>query len=152
MSPLSSLVAAGLVAACLVAAMPCAHAGPASDAVARFYADAGTELTPEMRRFFTEPALGVLGAHDAALRAGGRGCIGFGLAVEAKGYDRGELSRSLELRESVQGGEAIVMAYYRLAGRKHAVEWTLRRQGRAWLVADVMSLQGGWRLSDIACG
>lgn len=148
MTSLPPLVAA----ACLVAAAPLAHAGPASDAVARFYANAGTELKPEMRRFFTVPALGVLGAHDAALEAGGPGCIGFGLAVEAPGHDRDELARSLELRESVQGGEAIVMAYYRLAGQKHAVEWTLARQGRAWLVADVMSLNGGWRLSDIVCG
>jgi hypothetical protein len=102
--------------ACLLALAPCAHAGPASDAVARFYANPGAELKPEMRRFFTDPARGVLDANDAALKAGRPGCIDFGLAVEAKRYDRDELSRSLELRESVQGGEAIVMAYYRVGG------------------------------------
>ncbi len=139
-------------AACLIALAPSAHAGPASDAVARFYANAGTELKPEMRRFFTDPARGVLDANDAALKAGRPDCIQFGLAVEAERHDRDELSRSLELRESVQGGDAIVMVYYRVGGQKQAVEWTLQRQGRAWLVADIMSLYGGWRLSDIPCG
>lgn len=68
------------------------------------------------------------------------------------GHDAAELKRTLELRESVQGDGAIVMAYFHQSGERRAIEWTLSRQGRSWLVADVMSLQGGWRLSDLPCG
>ena len=148
----SCLRGSAAVFALLCILAPAANAGPASDAVARFYANPGAEARPEMRRYFTDPARSVLALNDEAVKAGNKaGCIGHGLAVEDGRFDRGELSRTLELRENVQGSGAIVMAYYRVGGKKQAVEWTLEREGRSWLVADVMSLYGGWRLSDISC-
>lgn len=138
-----------LLAAVACLALPsAAQAGPAADAVARFYANPGTEMKPEMRRYFTDPARGVLDRDEAT----GAGCVPAGFAVDVPGHDAAELKRTLELRESVQGDGAIVMAYFRQSGERRAIEWTLSRQGRSWLVADVMSLQGGWRLSDLPCG
>lgn len=136
-----------LVAAALLVAPASAQAGPASDAVARFYASIGKELSPEMRRHFTAAARDLLDRNEAA------DCIMPGmLVVDAGKHDAAELKRTLELRESVQGDGAIVMAHFRQGGERRVLEWTLERNGKAWLVADVMSLYGDWRLSELSCG
>lgn len=135
-----------LVALAFLLVPAVAQAGPASDAVARFYAHVGKELSPEMRRHFTAAARALLDRNQSA------GCVTPGMiVVDAGKYDTVELKRTLELRESVQGDSAIVMAHFRQGGERRALEWTLEHEGKAWLVADVMSLYGDWRLSELSC-
>ena len=124
-----------------------AFAGPASEAVRFFYTSIGAEFDPQNRDRFVDPARALLEANDT----GDDRCVDFGIAVDGQDYDEAEILRTLDLRESVQGDGAIVMAHFTLFGEKRSIEWTLEREGRAWKVADVMSLQGGWRLSDFEC-
>lgn len=129
-----------------------AFAGPASDAVRWFYENVGKEAEPESRARFTGAARAYLDANDRAWEEREEVCLDFGMTIDAQDYDEAEIARSLELTESVQGDGAIVMAKFSNFGQRQTLEWTLERDGRMWLVADIMSLQGGWRLSEFSCG
>lgn len=139
-----------IIVALGLAALP-AHAGEASDAVRWFYDNVGAESEPENRHRFTGAARDYLDANDRVWAEREEVCLDFGLTVDAQDYDEGEIARTLELRESVQNDEAIVMARFSMFGEPRTLEWTLFRDGRMWQVADIMSLQGGWRLSEFEC-
>ena len=112
----------------------------------------GYEAAEENRDRFTGAAKAYLDANDLAWAENEEACLDFGLTVDAQDYDEAEIARTLQLKESVQGDGAIVMADFTMFGVKRTLEWTLEREGRSWLVADIMSLTGGWRLSEFSCG
>lgn len=140
-----------LAAAVLFASALSAQAGPAADAVASFYKDPDTAFEPLQRDRFVDPARSLLDANDRLWEEQQEACLGFNFVVDGEDWDGDEIVRSLELSESVQGEGAIVMARFSSFGESRTLEWTLERAGRAWRVADIMSLQGGWRLSELTC-
>lgn len=138
-------------AAVLFATAVSAQAGPAADAVASFYKNPDAAFEPSERDRFVDPARALLDANDRLWEEQQEACIGFSFVVDGQDWDGDEIARTLALSESVQGDGAIVMARFSNFGETRTLEWTLERTGRAWRVADVMSLQGGWRLSDLTC-
>lgn len=140
-----------LLAASFLLPAQAAVAGPASEAVAEIYRDLGSEFDPQERDRFTGPARAVLDANDEVAERDGYPCVDFSFAIDAQDFDDDELDRTLELRESVSGDGALVTARFSLFGQPRTIEWTLEREGGAWLVADVMSPEGGWRLGEFSC-
>lgn len=141
-----------LAAAVLFASILSAHAGPASDAVASFYKNPDAAFDPAERNRFVDPAKALLDANDRLWEEQQEACLGFSIVIGGQDWDDAEIAGSLELTESVQGDGAIVMARFSNFGEIRTLEWTLERSGRIWRVADIMSLQGDWRLSDLTCG
>lgn len=141
-----------LAAAVLLASALPALSGPASDAVAYFYETPDTAFDEAERGRFVDPARALLDANDRLWEEQQEACIGFSFVIDGQDWDDEEIARTLELTESVQGEGAIVMARFSNFGETRTLEWTLERDGRTWRVADVMSLEGNWRLSDLSCG
>jgi len=129
-----------------------AAAGPAADIVKQFYTDnIGMESSGGMRHLYTEPALSQFAGNDKAGDAGEMGCIDVGLAVSAQDFDEDEIRRSLKLTEKVEGDRATVVARFRNFRQPTAIEWSLRRIGGKWLIADIANPAEGWRFSEFDC-
>ena len=141
-----------LAAAVLFASAFSVQAGPASDAVASFYENPDSAFDADERDRFVDPARALLDANDRLWEEQQEACIGFSFVIDGQDWDDDEIASTLELTESVQGDGAIVMARFSNFGETRTLEWTLERSGRAWRVADIMSLQGDWRLSELTCG
>lgn len=141
-----------IAAALLLATSGLAHAGPASDAVAAFYKNPDAAFDPAERDRFVDPARALLDANDRLWEEQQEACIGFSFVADGQDWDEDEIAGSLELTETVQGEGAVVMARFANFGETRTLEWTLRRAGRGWRVADVMSVEEGWRLSELTCG
>ncbi len=141
-----------LAAALLLTTFGAAHAGPASDAVAAFYGNPDAAFDPAQRGRFADPARALLDANDRLWEEQQEACLGFSFVIDGQDWDDDEIASTLELTESVQGDGAIVMARFSNFGETRTLEWTLERAGRVWRVADVMSIEGDWRLSDLSCG
>ena len=129
-----------------------AAAGPASDIVKPFYTGKiGMEASEAMRHLYTEPALSQFAGNDKAGDAGEMGCIDVGLAVSAQDFDEDEIRRSIKLTEKVDGDRATVIARFRNFRQPTEVEWSLRRIGGKWLIADIADRAAGWRFSEFDC-
>jgi len=129
-----------------------AAAGPAADIVKRFYTDnIGMEASEEMRHLYTEPALSQFAGNDKAGDAGELGCIDAGLAVSGQDFDEDEIGRSLKLTEKVDGDRATVVARFSNFTQPNEVEWSLRKIGGKWLIADIANPAEGWRFSEFDC-
>ncbi len=126
-----------------------AFAGPASDAVKFFYSNIGAEYDAANRGRFVDPAKAVLDANDKSEEA----CIDFGLALDAQDYDEAEVAKTLKLTEE-SGGETVIASFTLFPGDKdseRAIVWQLKQVGGEWKIADVVSDESGWRLSEFTC-
>ncbi|MBX3531441.1 MAG: DUF3828 domain-containing protein [Rhizobiaceae bacterium] len=127
-------------------------AGPAADRIADVYRDVAPSLTARTKNLFTGPAARQFSARDRAVANGGEmGCVDFDMSLDAQDYDEDELARTLRLDETVNGDDAIVVAHFDLFGRPTEIEWTMRRVGGEWKVADIASRTNGWRFSEFDC-
>lgn len=136
----------------LLAPVPAAFAGPASDVVRYFYENLGSETLEENRDRYTGPAKAYLDANDRVWTEREEVCLDFAFAIDAQDYDEEELARTLALDETVDGSGAVVVARFSLFGESRNIEWTLAGEGGAWKVSDVAGLDGeGWRLSEFVC-
>ncbi len=140
-----------LAASLLFASAFSVQAGPASDAVASFYKNPDIAFDAEQRDRFVDPARALLDANDRVWEEQQEACIGFSFVIDGQDWDEDEIASTLELTEAVKGDGAIVMARFSNFGDTQTLEWTLERSGRAWRVADIMSLEGDWRLSELTC-
>jgi hypothetical protein len=140
-----------LAASLLFASAFAAQAGPASDAVVSFYKNPDAAFDAEQRDRFVDPARALLDANDRVWEEQQEACIGFSFVIDGQDWDEDEITSTLELTESVEGDGAIVMARFSNFGETRTLEWTLERSGRVWRVADIMSLEGDWRLSELTC-
>jgi hypothetical protein len=143
---------AGFVVALIIAMSGTASAGETSDAVKPFYDRPGLELEPAERGRFVDPAKTVLDQNDA-IKAGGEGdgCLDPALPFDDSDYDPAEVAKTLQLAETVSGGEAKVVATFKVADGTARLEWKLRRAEGAWKVADIVSLTKDWALSQFNC-
>ncbi len=146
----------GLAVIGLGALSSSALAGPASDAVKKFYTPSVEfEAEPALRGRFVDPAKAMLDLYDKTLQPEEVGCIDFVLAIDAQDYDQGELDRTLKLKETVSGDNATVVADFNLfpddAESVRQIEWTLKQVDGAWKVADIASKASDWRLSTFDC-
>ena len=145
----------GCAALCLLSGA--ALAGPAADTVRAFYLPQVQSATDaESRDRFVDPARSQLDKNDATAEAGeGVGCIDWDLAADGQDFEDAAIARTLKLSEKVSGERAVVTARFRqfsgAGGGTTTVEWTLRKVGGAWKVADIASLSGNWRLSSLDC-
>ena len=143
----STMLLAGLA---MVVGPVAAWAGPASDAVAFFYASPGAEFEQANRDRFIDPARNVLDRNDEAEL-----CIDFVPSIDAQDFEQSELDRTLRLDEEVSGQDATVNAYFNLfrgqPDSERLVIWTLKQVGGRWKVADIMSDTSQWLLSEFAC-
>lgn len=139
-------------AALLLMTFGSAHAGPASDAVAIFYGNPDAAFDETERDRFVDPARALLDANDRLWEEQQETCIGFSFVIDGQDWDDDEIAGSLDLAETVQGDGAIVLARFSNFGETRTLEWTLERAGGTWRVADVMSTEGNWRLSELSCG
>lgn len=136
----------------LLAPVPAAFAGPASDAVRYFYDNLGEETLEENRDRYTGPARAYLDANDRVWAEREEVCLDFAFAIDAQDYDEEELARTLVLDETVNGRAALVVARFSLFGEPRNIEWNLADEGGAWKVSDVAGVDGeGWRLSEFVC-
>ncbi len=141
-----------LAALLVVSATPAALAGAPADAVGWFYQHIGDELLPENRDRFTGPAKDLLDASDGAWKERQYICIDFSISVDGQDYDQAEIARTLKLDEKTSGDNAAVTASFKLFGEDRRIEWMMADEGGAWKVADIVSLTGGWKLSEFTCG
>ncbi len=79
-------------------------------------------------------------------------CLDFSFVVDGQDWDEAEIAGSLALTEAVDGTSATVTARFTNFGEPRTLSWTLVRQGGVWRVADVASVEGAWRLSELSCG
>jgi hypothetical protein len=135
-----------------------AFAGTPTEAVAFFYAPVQYLPDIELRDRFTDPAKGVFELNDKAVANDQEvSCFDFSPAVDAQDYDEAELAKTLQLTESVSADMATVTAKFTLFASAPVGEgqqemlWSLRQVDGAWLVSDLESITGKWRLSDIKC-
>ncbi len=145
----------GCIALCLLSGG--ALAGPAADTVRAFYLPQVQSATDaDIRGRFVDPARSQLDKNDKAAEAGeGVGCIDWDLAADGQDFEDAEIARTLKLGEKVSGDRAVVTARFRQFAAPDSstatVEWTLRKVGGAWKVADIASLSNDWRLSSLDC-
>jgi hypothetical protein len=142
---------AGIVVLLAVAMPTPSFAGPASDAVQPFYAHPGLELEASARDRFTDPALNVLNQNDAIKKTGEEGCLDPALAFDDTDYDLAEVTNSLSLAESIKGEDATVVATFKVLKEPHRMQWKLKMVGSAWKIADIVSMNGDWALSQFNC-
>ena len=148
---------AALALAILISGFSAASAGPASDAVRRFYQpEVGFEPDLAIRDRFVDPAKSVFERNDKLSKDGDQlGCIDFVLAIDAQDFSQNTLDDTLKLAEKLSGDTAEVTATFELFTDQENVEreivWSLRKVGGEWKVADIASLTGEWRLSEFDC-
>jgi hypothetical protein len=142
---------AGIVVLLAVAMPTPSFAGPASDAVQPFYAHPGLELEASARDRFTDPALNVLNQNDAIKKTGEEGCLDPALAFDDTDYDLAEVTSTLSLAESIKGEDATVVATFKVLKEPHRMQWKLKMIGSAWKIADIVSMNGDWALSQFNC-
>jgi hypothetical protein len=144
-SRLARTVAIALGLACMAVAP--ASAQSTTDAVAMFYynLDSGMERTALDR--FTGPARELLEAAQASEDA----CIDFSFVIDGQDYDAAEIERTLRVEEVPDTDPLIVTATFSLFGEPRSVEWTLVDQDGDFLISDVASGDGTWRLSEMSC-
>jgi hypothetical protein len=143
----SIVLLAGLA---MISAPIAAWAGPASDAVAFFYASPSAEFEQANRDRFADPARSVLDSNDRAEL-----CIDFVPSIDAQDFEQSEIDRTLKLDEVVSGSDATVNAYFNLfpgqSDSERLIIWTLKQVGGEWKVADIMSDTSQWLLSEFEC-
>ena len=123
-----------------------AVAGPASEAVAYIYTKIlGEESFPENRDRFTGPVKAYFDANDTKY------CIDFSLPVDGQDFDEEEIAGTLRLEETVSGDTAMVKAHFLLFEEPRTMEWTLRRVGGQWKIADIGNRENDWRASELKC-
>jgi hypothetical protein len=136
----------------LLLASGAAIAGEAADAVKPFYDRPGLELEPAERGRFVDPAKSVLDQNDAIKASGeGDGCLDPALPFDDSDYDPAEVAKTLQLAETVSGGEAKVLATFKVSDGMARLEWKLRNVDGAWKVADIVSMTKDWALSQFNC-
>jgi len=146
-----------LLALALGLATEACWAGPASDAVRRFYQpEVGFEPDLALRDHFVDPAKSIFEKNDRLSNNGDEiGCIDFVLAIDAQDLDQDEIDRTLKLTEKATGDTAVVTATFRLfpgeEGYPREIVWDLRQVDGAWKVADIASITNDWRLSEFSC-
>lgn len=145
-----------LLALLLLVPLP-ALAGTPSEAVAFFYSPPKYEPDLELRARFTDPAKALFEQNDKALANDQEvGCIDFSPGIDAQDFDDAELARTLKLDEAITGDTAKVTARFNLfqdtsEDNQREILWTLKEVGGTWLVSDIESATGKWKLSDIKC-
>ena len=142
---------AGLAVLSLFAVPTLAFAGAALDAVRPFYAQPGLEFEPSARDRFTDPAQNVLNQNDAIKQTGEEGCLDPALAFDDTDFDLAEVTSTLSLSEKIAGGDATVVATFKVLKEPHRIEWKLKMMGGAWKIADIVSMTGDWALSQFNC-
>ena len=144
-----------LLAAAIALLPGLAAAGPASDLVKSFYAPVGFEADPANRDKFVAPARDIFDQADKSATPGEVGCIDFVLAIDAQDFDQGEIDRTLKLDEKISGDSAAVKATFNVfpddPDSKRSIDWTLRKVGGLWKIADIASKSSDWRLSEFDC-
>jgi hypothetical protein len=147
------LVAAGvLISGAGFAASP-------SEAVKFFYGPPlQYEPDIELRGRFVDPAKAIFEQNDKSLANDQEvPCLEASPGIDAQDYDETELARTLELTETVDGDNATVTARFTLFPgstddtAKREMRWSLKQVDGAWLVSDIESVTGGWKLSDVKC-
>lgn len=130
-----------------------------SDAV-RFFYGPPLQYEPdiELRGRFIDPAKAIFEQNDKSLANDEEvPCIEASPGIDAQDYDETELARTLALTETINGDLATVTARFTLFPgstdntAKREVRWSLKQVDGAWLVSDIESATGGWKLSDIKC-
>ena len=143
-----------IAAAILAAMLSAAHAGAPADAVRPFYANVASELDPEFRGKFVDPAKSKLDGNDKLL-SDGETCIDWILSIDAQDYDGTVLAKTLQLSDKEDGDKATVTATFYLAedqpGPAGEVVWSLEKVDGVWKVSDIASKAGGWKLSELDC-
>ncbi|MDW6024113.1 hypothetical protein SAZ10_20400 [Mesorhizobium sp. BAC0120] len=141
-------------AAILAATLSAAHAGEAVNAVRPFYTNLASEVDPQFRWKFVNPAKSKLEGNDRLL-SDGETCIDWILSIDAQDYDAEVLAKTLQLSEKGDGDKATVTATFYLAenqpGPAGEVVWSLEKVDGAWKVSDIASKPGGWKLSELDC-
>ena len=134
-----------------------ALAGTPSEAVAFFYSPPKYEPDVELRGRFADPAKALFELNDKSLANDQEvGCLDFSPGIDAQDYDDAEIARTLKLDEAIAGNEAKVTATFNLfqdtsEDNRREIIWTLKEVDGTWLVADIESVSGKWKLSDIKC-
>ena len=149
-----------LVLAALLALCGSALADTPADAVRFFYTPPQFEPDPTFRNRFPDPAKAVFDSNDKISQTDEIGCIDFNLAADGQDFDDAEIVRTLELKETINGGAATVIATFSQfpqgensedAPGKAVIVWSLKQVDGAWLISDIESQTNDWKLSSFDC-
>ena len=146
-------------AAAFLAAPAGACAGQASDLVKFFYVpEVRFEADAAYRDRFTRPVTKLFELNDEAVRKNPDqiACIDFDPGLDAQDFDQATVTKTLKLREALNGDEGTVTATFDLfpdaeqgAGRE--MIWSVKKIDGKWKVADIASKTSDWTLSQLEC-
>lgn len=143
-----------IAAAMLVATLSAAHAGEPADAVHPFYTKVASEVDPEFRAKFIDPAKSKFEENDKLL-SNGEACIDWVLSIDAQDYDEKVLAKTLKLSEKEDGDKATVTGTFDLFENRPdsagEVVWSLEKVDGEWKISDIASKTGDWKLSELDC-
>ncbi len=141
-----------LIATLVLMTFP-AFAGEPAEFVRSYYTGGRTFFDKDAMSHFASP-LAEFMIKDAELSAkgDGPGCLDGDPALDAQEFDAKEIAATLKLDEKITGDTATVVADFKVIGDPRRIEWDLVRQDGAWKISDLVSLIGGWRLSELQCG
>jgi len=145
-----------IAAAILMTTLSAARAGEPVETVRAFYTNVVSEVDPEFRSRFVNPAKAKFEENDKLLGDGEEvGCIDWVLSVDAQDYDTTVLAKTLQLTEKKDGQKATVTAKFDLfedqPDSAREVVWSLEKVNGEWKVSDIASKTGGWKLSELKC-
>ena len=148
-----------LAAAASLATSIGAHAGPASDAVKFFYVpEVRFEADAAYRNRFTQPVTRLFELNDEAVRKNPDqiACIDFDPGLDAQDFDQAAVTKTLRLREALDGDEGTVTATFDLfpgaeEGSGREMVWSVKKIDGNWKIADIASKTSDWTLSQLEC-